>query len=175
MNEVKHVALAVVAVAGAVGCDRLGLGPRQADSAPSAPAAASVPDFRPHAERTYADFAAAPGFESYGLSALGLSEAEQARFARNMADAAPGRLVAGGGAEALVFSGCAAGGCAEGMSVLAIDLATGAAFVGVRDADGADELAPNHRVEALLRLMSASRRWDELGGGGARVSASAGP
>jgi hypothetical protein len=67
--------------------------------------------------------------------------------------------VQGGGAEALVFRGCAEEGCDAGAAVVAIDVRTGVAFVGVRDVGGADELAPNDRVEALLRLNSPTRAW----------------
>jgi hypothetical protein len=78
-----------------------------------------------------------------------------------MALGQPAVLVQGGGAEALVFRGCAQEGCEAGAAVVAIDIDTGGAFVGVRDVGGADELAPNDRVEALLRLNSSSRRWDD--------------
>jgi hypothetical protein len=78
-----------------------------------------------------------------------------------MAEPAAGRLVRGGGAEALVFRGCAAAGCEEGAAVVAIDAATGAVFAAVRDAAGAEVLTPNDRIEALLRLNSPTRRWDD--------------
>lgn len=78
-----------------------------------------------------------------------------------MAVAAAGALESGGGAEALVFRGCAQTGCIDGASVVAVDTATGATFAAVRDAGGAEILAPSDRVEALLRLNSPSRRWDD--------------
>jgi hypothetical protein len=77
-----------------------------------------------------------------------------------MAAHAQGQVVTGGGAEALVFRGCAATGCADGAAIVAIDLSTGAAFAGVRDVGGSDVLTPNDRVEALLRLNSPNRDWD---------------
>jgi len=78
-----------------------------------------------------------------------------------MATGQPGEVLAGGGAQALVFGGCADTGCADGRSVVAIDLATGDAFVGVHDAGGRDVLEPNDRLEALLRLNSPTRSWDD--------------
>jgi hypothetical protein len=42
-----------------------------------------------------------------------------------------------------------------------VDLATGDPFVGVRDVGGADVLEPNDRLEALLRLNSPTRSWDD--------------
>ena len=67
----------------------------------------------------------------------------------------------GGGAEALVFTGCAEAGCDQGFSVIAIDTTTGLVFAAVRDGDGAEVLAPNDRLEALLRLNSPTRAWDD--------------
>ena len=99
--------------------------------------------------------------ERYAITALGLSDAEQARFAHAMTNQAPAVLTSGGGSEALVFSGCAPSGCLEGLSVVAIDVATGEAFVGVSDMTGAAELSPNDRLEALLRLTSPSQTWDD--------------
>jgi hypothetical protein len=78
-----------------------------------------------------------------------------------MATPVAGQLLGGGGAEALVFRGCAETGCNDGAAVVAIDTATGAAFVAVHDAGGAEVLTPNDRLEALLRLNSPSRRWDD--------------
>ena len=108
---------------------------------------------------TYSDFVAGPG-AAYSPEALGLEAVDRARVWRGMATATPGQIIQGGGAEALVFRGCAAEGCDAGLSVVAIDLSTGGAFVGVRDVGGADELSPNDRVEALLRLSSRDREWD---------------
>ncbi|MGD9813918.1 MAG: hypothetical protein AB7Q23_07610 [Hyphomonadaceae bacterium] len=154
--------LALLSSALAAGCDRIGLGPHRAASAPNeAPEARAAPDLRPYAGATLAEFLAAPGMDSYAPAALGLSEAEAARLAAAMAAPAPAMLTSGGGAEAIVFSGCAAGGCAEGRGVVAIDLETGAAFVAVRDAAGEAAFRPNPRVEALLRLTSPTQRWDD--------------
>lgn len=68
-------------------------------------------------------------------------------------------VLSGGGAEALVFQGCPETGCTDGLAIVAIDVATGMAFVGVKDAEGAEILTPNDRVEALLRLNSPTRSW----------------
>lgn len=76
-----------------------------------------------------------------------------------MATGADGKLLMGGGAEALVFRGCAETGCGDGEAVVAVDIGTGGAFVGVEDAGGAVIMAPNERVEALLRLNSPTRHW----------------
>jgi hypothetical protein len=78
-----------------------------------------------------------------------------------MANQQPGLVTAGGGVQALVFSGCAPSGCLEGLSVVAIDVTTGGVFVGVSDMGGAAKLAPNDRLEALLRLTSPSQSWDD--------------
>jgi hypothetical protein len=151
------------AVFGVGGCDQLGLGPHRAASRPSqaAPVAEAIPDFRAHAGETYADFVASPGMERYSLTALGISQDEQARFSHAMSNQAVGILATGGGSEALVFSGCAPSGCLEGLSVVAINVATGEAFVGVSDMQGTATLAPNDRLEVLLRLTSPSQTWDD--------------
>jgi hypothetical protein len=78
---------------------------------------------------------------------------------RAMAEPAPAWIVAGGGVEAIVFSGCDAAGCAHGRAVVAIDLATGAPFVAVRDQEGIAKLTAEDGVEALLRLSSPTRNW----------------
>jgi hypothetical protein len=44
---------------------------------------------------------------------------------------------------------------------VAVDTSTGSVFAAVRDVGGADVLAANDRIEALLRLNSPSRRWDD--------------
>jgi hypothetical protein len=159
-----RVGAAALTALGIAGCERLGLGPHRADSAqPAAVEEPAAPDLRPHDGEFYADFTAQPGLERYGVEALGLGEAEQSRVQAALSARTEARLVMGGGAEALVFAGCAQTGCSEGMTVLAIDVATGTAFLGVRDVQGADVLVPNARVEALLRLSSTARRWDDPG------------
>lgn len=142
-------------------CDQISLGPPKAASAPpSAPAEAEpIADLRPFAGTTYADFAARPEFARYAAAGLGLSTADQARLDAAMAAQAPAWIAHGGGAQALLFTGCAAEGCAVAQGVVAVDLATGSAFVGVRDAEGQTELTPNPRLEALLRLSSPARAW----------------
>jgi hypothetical protein len=120
----------------------------------------AVGDLRPHAGETYPAFANAAG-AAYSPDALGFNAADRARLWRAMAVAGPGQVLLGGGAEALVFRGCAETSCQDGAAVVAIDLATGLAFVAVHDAAGAEVFTPNERVEALLRLNSPSRRWDD--------------
>ncbi|MGD9980343.1 MAG: hypothetical protein AB7T58_07065 [Hyphomonadaceae bacterium] len=144
------------------GCDQLALGPPQAASAPAAEQASTraIADLRPHEGATYSDFAAGAGAR-YDPEQLGLNAIDRARLWRAMAAPAPARLERGGGAEALVFRGCAQSSCQDGSAVVAIDTASGAAFAAVHDAGGAEVLAPNDRVEALLRLNSPSRRWDD--------------
>lgn len=156
-----HTVLAAAAVLVA-GCDQLGLGPPAAVSAPPdepAPAQA-IADLRSHAGTAYSDFAAEVGAR-YSPEQLGLNAGDRARLWRAMAVPTGGQLEDGGGAEALVFRGCAESGCIDGAAVVAIDTATGMAFAAVRDAGGAEVLTPNDRVEALLRLNSPSRRWDD--------------
>jgi hypothetical protein len=149
------------AMAAVAACDQVGLGPHEAVSAPAnEPPVRAIADLRPHAGELYSNFTAAEGAR-YGPDQLGLNALDRARLWRAMAAPAAGQLIDGGGAEALVFRGCAETGCDEGMAVVAIDTATGAAFAAVRDAGGAEVLAPNDRVEALLRLNSPTRRWDD--------------
>ncbi|MBX3511639.1 MAG: hypothetical protein KF700_10590 [Hyphomonadaceae bacterium] len=69
-------------------------------------------------------------------------------------------MLQGGGAQALVFAGCAQEGCAAGRGIVAIDPSTGSAFVGVRDAAGSTQLRAEPRVETLLELMSPARSWE---------------
>lgn len=140
----------------------------------AAEAAIAAPDLRPHVGAAYAEFAAAPEMHRYTLEQLGLSADEQSRFHTDASALRPGAMINGGGAEALVFGGCAASGCADGVAVLAVDSATGDAFVAVRDASGSEVLAPNDRLEALLRLNSPQRRWDDPDGW-SEQTASAGP
>jgi hypothetical protein len=149
--------LVVGALTAVGGCGQLA--PERTAPGPAPATAAETPDLRPHAGETYADFVAAAGAD-YTPDALGIPAADRARLWRGMAESAPGALLTGGGAEALVFRGCSEQGCEEGVSVVAIDVSTGSVFAGVRDVGGADDLAPNARVEALLRLNSPTRAWD---------------
>jgi hypothetical protein len=139
------------------------LGPEEAD------AATQTVDLRSHNGQSFADFVAAPGMDRFSLDKLDLSADERARLRRVMVHKQPSRLVTGGGAEALLFTGCADAGCDTGEAVLAVG-DHGEAFVGVRDGAGTELLAPNDRIEALLRLNSPSRRWDDV----AAASASTG-
>ena len=146
-----------------VGCDqlsRLGLGPPPAASAPSTPLPAPITDIRPQAGTIYSDFAAGEGAR-YSPDQMGLNAIDRARLWRAVAVPTAGRLEDGGGAEALVFRGCAENGCDEGQAVVAIDTVTGAVFAAVSDAAGTEVLVPNDRVEALLRLNSPTRAWDD--------------
>jgi hypothetical protein len=149
---------AILSVA-AAGCDRLierppAPGPASAQAALAADAVANIEAYR---GRSYAEFAAAHAAR-FSAETLGLGTADRARLERAMVGDA-GVVLEGGGAQALVFRGCAASGCADGVAVVAIDAATGAAFVGVRDGAGKDVLAPNDRLEALLRLNAGTRDW----------------
>jgi hypothetical protein len=159
MSGILLRSLTVGAALAATACGQLA--PERAAPAP-APAAASEapPDLRPHAGETYADFVAAAGAR-YTPDSMGLPAADRARLWRGMATATPAQLLTGGGAEALVFKGCSEQGCEDGSAIVAIDVATGAAFAGVRDVGGADVLAPNERLEALLRLNSPTRSWED--------------
>ncbi|QGZ95248.1 hypothetical protein [Terricaulis silvestris] len=149
--------LVVAALTAAGGCGQLA--PERTAPGPAPALAAVAPDVSPHAGQTYSEFVAAAG-ASYSPDALGIPAADRVRLWRGMAEATPSALLTGGGAEALVFRGCSEQGCEEGVSIVAIDVATGVAFAGVRDVGGADVLAPNERVEALLRLNSPTRAWD---------------
>jgi hypothetical protein len=152
---------AILAVA-AAGCDLMSAGPAPAPAtAEATPAPEPIGDLAEFGGRSFIEFVAAHR-DRFSPSALGLSEADVARLQRAMA-ASTGAVQEGGGAEALVFRGCAASGCGDGVAVVAIDGATGAAFVGVRDGAGKDVLAPNDRLEALLRLNAPTRDWADAG------------
>src|SRR5262245_44530657 len=111
--------LAVLALAALGACDqlaRLGIGPRPAASAPAdepAPAPQAIADLRPHAGDLFSDFVAAEGAR-YSPEQIGLNAADRARLWRAMATPTAGRLEQGGGAEALVFRGCAETSCEDG-------------------------------------------------------------
>ena len=154
------IALAAIGLAS---CDRLALGPPAAEPAPAVqtpvtPAAEVDPALRSHAGETYAAFVSAAGAR-YAPEGLGLAGADSDRFGRAMQRPAASAVLSGGGADALVFRGCSETGCEDALAIVAIDVATGTAFVGVKDAEGAEILAPNDRVEALLRLNSPTRNW----------------
>lgn len=153
-----RVLMTAAAILSVSACDRLSQGPQRA---PVAPPSAVDPQLRNYAGESYPTFVATAG-ASYSPDALGFVAADRARLWRAMASPAGGGLLDGGGTEALVFQGCAETGCAEGAAVVAIDTGNGAVFAGVRDAGGVDILASNERLEALLRLNSPSRSWDNL-------------
>jgi hypothetical protein len=100
--------------------------------------------------------------DRFGLDKLDLAPSERTRMTRAMAVSQPSRLISGGGAEALVFTGCAQAGCEVATSVVAIG-GHGETFAGVRDGAGVSEFIPDDRMEALLRLNSPTRRWDDSG------------
>jgi hypothetical protein len=124
--------------------------------APASPAEAAL---RAQAGKHYQDFAAAPGMGLYGVENLGLDTAEAARFSQNMEVTTPGSIVTSNGVTALVFTGCRQHNCGATASVLAIDVATGDAFVGVKDDAGEAVLKSNARLQMLLTSTSPSRAW----------------
>ena len=151
--------LAVVAA----GCDQIAgrevaPGP---GAAVAAPVSNPVADLETYSGRSYPDFVTSHQ-ERFSPAALGITAADEGRLQHAIAMSS-GALLQGGGAEALVFRGCAANGCGEGVAVVAIDGATGGAFVGVRDGAGNDVLAANERLEALLRLNTPTRDWADAG------------
>ena len=157
-----RTALTAAAMVGLTACDRLSLGPPTAEPAPVAPVRTAEPvvdpDLRSHAGEGYAAFVGASG-SRYAPDALGLIGPDSDRFGRAMQASTTSAVLSGGGAEALVFQGCAETGCTDGLAIVAIDVTTGTAFVGVKDAEGAEILTPNDRIEALLRLNSPTRSW----------------
>ncbi|MFT3726669.1 MAG: hypothetical protein QM759_02460 [Terricaulis sp.] len=147
------------AVAAAVSCSQP---PATAPQAPASDPATLMEtvDIASHSGQSFEAFTKSAGMERFGLEKLDLSPDERARVIQNMAISQPSRLISGGGAEALVFLGCARGGCADGLAVLAFGN-HGETFVGVHDAAGTEQFIPDDRMEALLRLNSAARRWDD--------------
>lgn len=145
-------------------CDGLsGPAPPATPPAPAPVLARPVQDLQTYAGRNYADLVAAYP-SRFGSEALGISASDAQRI-HVLTQRATGAMLDGGGAQALVFRGCAATGCADGVAIVAVDGATGAAFVGVRDSAGKDLLVPNDRLEALLRLNAATRDWPDAGAG----------
>jgi hypothetical protein len=117
-------------------------------------------DVASHVGQSFEAFVASPGMDRFSLDKLDLAAGEKSRLTQAMAVSKPSRLIRGGGAAALVFTGCAQAGCDAGAAVIAIG-GEGETFVGVRDAAGASEFIPDDRMEALLRLNSPTRRWDD--------------
>jgi hypothetical protein len=153
--------VAVLAVT-ATGCDQIAgreVAPGPA-AAVAAPVANRVVDLESYGGRSYPDFVTAHQ-ERFSPAALGITAADEGRLQHATA-VSSGALLQGGGLQALVFRGCAANGCGEGVAVVAID-AAGGAFVGVRDDAGKDVLATNDRLEALLRLNTPTRDWADAG------------
>lgn len=156
INLASRLALAAAALLAGAACDQVGMAPETASSVPAPPVV--DPGLRNHAGETYPAFVAGAG-AAYGPDALGLDVTDRTRLWRAMAAPEAGRLLTGGGAEALVFRGCAETGCADGAAVVALDTSSGAVFAGVRDAGGEEVLSPNDRLEALLRLNTNGRGW----------------
>lgn len=160
MQWVRGAILMVLAAA--AGCDRLrAAGPAAPPAAERpAPEAQPIADLEAFNGRTYRDFAAAHSAR-FSAAGLGLSAEDGARLERIMSQS-NGALLQGGGAEALVFRGCAESGCADGLGVVAVDAATGVVFVALKEPAGEDILIPNERLEALLRLNAPSRNWADV-------------
>ncbi len=143
----------------AASCDRIAPQPSNAPAhTEQAAPSPALPDLMAHVGQAYPAFVAEAGVW-FSPEAMGLNAADRAHLWRLMADARPAVLVEGGGAAALVLRGCAAEGCLAGEAIVALDTATGAAFVAVRDGAGVEELIPNDRLGALLRLRSPNGIW----------------
>ena len=160
MQWVRGSVAVLAVVAG--GCDQLAgrdvsPGP---GAAVAAPVANPVVNIQSYTGRTYADFVTAHQ-DRFSPAALGITAVDEGRLQHATA-VSSGAVLQGGGIQALVFRGCATNGCGEGAAVVAVD-AAGGAFVGVRDAAGKDVLAPNDRLEALLRLNTPTRDWADAG------------
>jgi hypothetical protein len=138
-----------------------GCGPTVTPASESPPAIAPVlvPNVKAHLGQSYIQLTQV--IPQYSPENLGLADVDVARLTQAMATSTPAWLASGGGAEAVVFAGCAAEGCATGQGVVAVDVATGGVFVGVHDAAGAAELSVNDRVEALLRLNAPNGSWED--------------
>lgn len=112
----------------------------------------------------YNDFIRAPGMDRYAPAKLSLAGAGSAlRLERTMQTTFPSVIIDGeDGTEALVFSGCMAHMCGgETAGVVAINVATGEAFVGVKDAEGESVLMSNARLETLLTQNSPTQNWTQ--------------
>jgi hypothetical protein len=155
-------ALALLALA-ASGCGREAAAPKFAPL--DAEVAAQSIDLSGHRGQSFEAFSKSPGMERFALSRLDLSADERTRVERDLAAAQPSRLVVGGGAQALVFVGCARAGCEAGETVLAFG-SQGETFVGVREQGAPQAFIPNDRMEALLGLASPSTHWWDNPGGG---------
>ena len=148
--------LAAASLLGAGSCERISAERVAPEPAPAAAAAPAL-ELNPFTGLAFSEFVARN--HDYEPEALGLSAADRSRLWRAMAIPTVGTMVDGGGAQALVFRGCAETGCDDGLAVVAVDAATGMAFVAVRDAGGGVVMSSNDRVEALLRLNSPTRDW----------------
>ncbi|MGE0595198.1 MAG: hypothetical protein AB7P07_02435 [Hyphomonadaceae bacterium] len=151
------ILLAAGAVAaGVAGCEQAAA-PNPVTAAP-AEAAAAPSDLAAYEGTSFAEFISAAG-ANYAPQSLNISDASRARLARAMGVSAPAFNIEGGGAEALVFVGCAETDCAAAAGIVAVDRATGAPFAAVRDAAGQAILVANPRLEALIEATSPANRW----------------
>ncbi|NWG52937.1 MAG: hypothetical protein HXY28_04395 [Hydrogenophilaceae bacterium] len=132
------------------------------------PAAAPAPEselaaaLRAARGKYYFDFVKEAGMERYAAENLGLDAQAAARFSRNMDIQGVGAIAAANGVEALVFTGCVEASCGGGagpLSVIAIDVQSGDAFVGVKDAEGETVLKPLPRIQMLLTETSPTNSW----------------
>lgn len=156
MRREARLILAAASLVLAAGCERISA-ERVAPEPATAVAAAPIQNLNPFIGLDFSQFVARN--RDYEPEALGLSAADRSRLWRAMAIPTVGTMIDGGGAQALVFRGCAETGCGDGLAVVAVDAATGMAFVAVRDAGGGVVMSSNDRVEALLRLNSPTRDW----------------
>lgn len=156
MRREARLILAAATLMFAAGCGRFSA-ERVATEPATAVAAEPAPDLNPFIGIAFSEFVARD--QNYEPEALGLSAADRSRLWRAMAVPTMGAMMDGGGVRALVFRGCAETSCDDGLAVVAVDAASGLAFVAVRDAGGAVVFIPNDRVEALLRLNSLTRDW----------------
>ncbi|MGE0828762.1 MAG: hypothetical protein AB7O04_05345 [Hyphomonadaceae bacterium] len=167
--EMKLLSVAALILAAALA----GCGQREGAEekiSPTAHLASEIPEtpgataaaLRAQAGQYYADFIKAEGMSRYAVENLGLNPEAAARFASSMDVTAPSIVAEHDGLEALVFFGCAAHNCGGlTASVLAIDLATGDAFVGVKDEAGESILKSNARLQMLLTQTSPTRTWTD--------------
>jgi hypothetical protein len=137
---------------------------------PSAAAQTADPRIRQHVGAFYADFIQRPGMERYAPTALGLDQDTRRRFESAMLAGRPAAIVSGGGTSALVLTGCRSDACADDQGVMAVDLGTGAVFVGVKDELGADVLVRHDRLQALLEAISPRHEWSSPPPGSQPVS-----
>ncbi|MBI1188548.1 MAG: hypothetical protein GC206_14650 [Alphaproteobacteria bacterium] len=157
----------VIAAAAALllpACGERSQGPAAAPQpvAAVAPESETAAALRAARGKYYFDFVKDAGMERYAAENLGLDAQAAARFSQNMDIQGVGAIAAANGVEALVFTGCAEASCGGGagpLSVIAIDVQSGDAFVGVKDAEGEAVLKPLPRIQMLLTETSPTNSW----------------